>query len=73
MTELNHLDLIDILFWIRRLIVTGLYNRNLNFVNQPKLHTLILKNIEANNYTLRFLINIYYDYAFINKDTERVS
>lgn len=70
---MNEIDLIDILFWVRKLTRGGVYSLGPKFLNMGKLHNRIAYHLEKGEYSLRYVVNVYFDYTFLNRSTDKVA
>lgn len=73
MSELNEIDLTDMLFWMRKMVTGGVYNYGPKSFNQINFFQCINTKIDDNKYNLRNLISVYFDYASLGKHSEHVS
>lgn len=73
MLDMNEIDLIDILFWIRKMVNGSVHHVGPKYLNSNKFHQCIQEKVETKQYSLRYLINVYFDYTFLGKNTDRVA
>lgn len=68
---LNEYEALDFLFWMRKFKVARIDTR-LSFEAREKFFNKIKDFLNSKSFNFRNLVNLYYDYTFINRNSSEI-